>query len=100
MSEIIDNTYKLLDILDKSSLIKNLTKYKTRLLNNNEILNKIKDTKKEKNTDKLILKRKELYSNNDYKMYMKYYNELSLIVLKINKKYSEYINLKEHSCGI
>ncbi len=98
MSEIINNTYKLLDILDKSSLIKNLTKYKTRLLNNNEILNKIKDTKKEKNTDKLILKRKELYSNNDYKMYMKYYNELSLIILKINHKYHIYTNTKEHNC--
>lgn len=98
MSEVIEKTYKLLDTLDNSSLIKNLTKYKNRLLNNNEVLLKIKNTKKEKDNNKLISLRKELYNNNDYKMYMKYYQELSFIVLKINKKYAEYTNTFEHSC--
>lgn len=98
MSEVIEQTYKLLDTLDNSSLIKNLTKYKNRLLNNNEILLKIKNTQKEKDNNKLISLRKELYNNNDYKMYMKYYQELSFIVLKINKKYAEYTNTLEHSC--
>lgn len=98
MSEVIEKTYKLLDTLDNSSLIKNLTKYKNRLLNNNEVLLKIKNTQKEKDNNKLISLRKELYNNNDYKMYMKYYQELSFIVLKINKKYAEYTNTLEHSC--
>lgn len=98
MNKIIEQTYKLLDTLDNSSLIKNLTKYKNRLLNNNEILLKIKNTQKEKDNNKLISLRKELYNNNDYKMYMKYYQELSFIVLKINKKYAEYTNTLEHSC--
>ena len=98
MSEVIEKTYKLLDTLDNSSLIKNLTKYKNRLLNNNEVLLKIKNTQKEKDNNKLISLRKELYNNNDYKMYMKYYQDLSFIVLKINKKYAEYTNTLEHSC--
>ena len=98
MSEVIEKTYKLLDTLDNSSLIKNLTKYKNRLLNNNEVLLKIKNTQKEKDNNKLISLRKELYNNNDYKMYMKYYQKLSFIVLKINKKYAEYTNTLEHSC--
>ena len=98
MSEIIDKTYKLLDTLDNSSLIKNLTKYKNRLLNNNKVLKQIEDIKKEKDTNKLILLRKELYKNNDYKMYMKYYQKLSFIILKINKKYAEYTSTKEHNC--
>ena len=98
MSEIIEKTYKLLDALDNSSLIKNLTKYKNRLLKNNQILNQIQEIKKEKDYNRLIILRKELYKNNDYKMYMKYYQELSFIVLKINKKYAEYTSTKEHNC--
>ncbi len=48
--------------------------------------------------EKIILGRKEIYENNDYKMYMKYYNELSFIILKINKKYAEYTNTSKHNC--
>ena len=98
MSEVIEKTYKLLDTLENSSLIKNLTKCKNRLLKNKEILSKIKEIRKETDNQKLISLRKELYNNNDYKMYMKYYGELSFIILKINKKYAEYTNTKEHSC--
>ncbi len=90
MSVIVDKTYELLDTLDSSSLIKNLTKYKNKVLNNKELLKEIQETKKETDKDKIIVKRVSLYHNNDYKMYMKYYNELSLIILKINKKYKEY----------
>ena len=97
MSDIIDKTYKLIDALESSSLIKNLTKYKNKLLKDKEILQKIKKTKEETNPDKLISLRKELYQNNDYKMYMKYYQELYFIVLKINKKYAEYTATKEHN---
>ena len=100
MSIIIDKTYQLLDTLDNSDLIKNLTKYKNRLLSNKELLKAINDWKSEKDASRLIVGRKNIYENNDYKMYMKYYGELSFIVLKINKKYSEYTNTKEHNHGI
>ena len=98
MSDIIAKTYLLLDTLDNSELIKKLTKYKNNLLSNPQILSQIANIKKETNKESIISKRKELYQNNDYKMYMKYYNELYFIILKINKKYSEYTNTMECTC--
>ena len=96
MSDIVEATYRFLDTLDNSELIKQLTKYKNNLLNNKDILKEIANIKKETNNEIKINKRKELFQNNDYKMYLKYYNELSLIILKINKKYKEYTSTKEH----
>jgi len=98
MSEIITATYIFLDTLDNSKLIKDLTKHKQNLLKNKEILNQISNIKKENNNEILIQKKKALYQNNDYKMYMKFYNELSFIILKINKQYAKYTNTKEHHC--
>ena len=99
MSEIIQATYDFLDTLSESDLIKNLTKYKNKLLNNKELLIKIDELKKETENDIIIAKRKEIFGNTDYNNYMKYYNELSLIIMKINRKYKEYTNTKEHNCG-
>lgn len=99
MTNIIEATYNFLDKLDNSELIKNLTKYKKNLLNNNEILQEIADIKKETNNEILISKRQQLFKNEDYKMYMKYYNELSLIILNINKKYKEYTSTRQHHCS-
>ena len=99
MTEIIEKTYALLDTLDNSDLIKDLTKYKNKLMHNNAILTKIDNLKKETDNNKIISLRKELFSNNDYKMYQQSYNELSLIIMKINKKYKEYTNTKEHNCN-
>ena len=95
MSDIIDKTYAFLDTLDNSSLIKNLTKYKNRLLKNKKLLELIESVREETNLDDLISKRKLLYQNSDYKNYMKYYNELSLIILKINEKYLAYTNTRK-----
>ena len=99
MSDIVEATYNFLDTLDNSELIKNLNKYKNELLNNKPILKEIANIKKETNNETIISRRKELFANNDYKMYMKYYNELSLIILKINKKYQEYTSTKKHNCS-
>ena len=99
MTEIIAKTYAFLDALDNSILIKNLTKYKKKLLKNKTILDEISNLKKETDNKIIIEKRKKLYQNNDYKMYIKYYNELLLIVMKINKKYHEYTNTREHNCS-
>ncbi len=99
MTEIIEKTYALLDTLDNTDLIKDLTKYKNKLMHNNAILTKIDNLKKETDNNKIISLRKELFSNNDYKMYQQNYNELSLIIMKINKKYKEYTNTKEHNCN-
>ena len=76
----------------------NITKYKSKLLNNKNILDKINKVKLEKDDNKLIIGRKEIYDNDDYKMYMKYYNELSLLIMKINNKYKEFTNTSKHNC--
>ncbi|MBQ2872438.1 MAG: YlbF family regulator [Bacilli bacterium] len=99
MSEIIEKTYKLLDTLDKSDLVKNLTYYKSKLLSNNEVLSLVKRINKETNNEEKVKLKKDLYNINDYKHYMESYNELYYIVLKINKKYSEYTNTKEGACN-
>ncbi len=99
MSEITTATYNFLDALDNSDIIKELTKYKDRLLKNKNLLEAIKITKKETNSDILITKRKIIYEDNDYRMYMKYYNELSLIILKINKQYKKYTSTRIHNCN-
>ena len=98
MSDIVEATYNFLDTLDNSELIKNLTKYKNKLLNNKAILKEIANIKKETNNETIISRRKELFANNDYKMYMKYYNELSLFVLRINRQYKKYTNTMTHEC--
>ena len=95
MSDVIMATYKFLDDLDKTDLIKNLTESKNKLLTNKDILSKIDNLKKEHDNTKIINLRKEIYNNKDYSEYIKNYNELSFIILKINKKYSEYTNTKE-----
>ena len=98
MSDIINATYNFLDSLDNSDIIKNITIYKNKLLTNKDLLSRINKIKNEKDDNKLIIGRKEIYENNDYKMYMKYYNELSLLVMKINNKYKEYTNTSKHNC--
>lgn len=99
MSEIIEKTYKLLDTLDKSDLIKNLTYYKEKLVSNKEVLSLVQKINKENNNETKISLKKKLYDIDDYKNYIKYYNELYYIVLRINKKYSEYTNTKEGNCN-
>ena len=99
MSEIIEKTYKLLDTLDNSEVIKKLTYYKEKLSQDEEVISLVKRINNEKDNLKKITLRKELYNNKSYKNYMDAYNELNLIVLKINKKFSEYTNTKEGTCN-
>ena len=98
MSDIVEATYVFLDSLDNSEIIKNITKYKNKLLKNKDLLFKINIVKNETDNNKKIIGRKEIYDNDDYKTYMKYYNELLLIVMSINKKYKEYTNTYSHNC--
>ena len=99
MSEIIEKTYKLLDALDNSEVIKKLTQYKEKIQQDEEGLSLVKKINNEHNPETKIALRKKLYSNSDYQKYMESYNELNLIVMKINKKLMEYTNTKEGKCN-
>ena len=70
MSEIIEKTYKLLDILDNSEVIKKLTYYKQKIEQDEEVLSLVKKINNELDYNKKIELRKQLYNNNDYKNYM------------------------------
>ena len=92
MNNIIEKTYLLIDELDKSDIIKNITLYKEKILNNKdikELLDKSKST-----SDEYILYdiKNKLYKYNDYKEYIHYYNELNYIVMDINSRFKKLIN--------
>lgn len=93
MNNIIEKTYSLIDAIDNSDIIKNITQYKEKILNNKEIqllLDKANNT-----TDDYILYdiKKKLYKYNDYKKYMHYYNELNYIIIDINSRFKKIINI-------
>lgn len=94
MSEIIEATYKLLDDLENSEVIKKLTYYKQEALKNPEVLNLVKNIKEEKSQEEKVKLKKQLYEHDDYKNYMDAYNTLFYIVLKINRQYKKYTNTK------
>ena len=92
MHEIIRATYELIDYLDESELIKELTKYKNIVKNNKDLcslIRKGKDT-----SDKYLIMdiKNRLYKNDDYKNYIKYYNELFYIVMNINRRYNKLLS--------
>lgn len=91
MNEVIEKTYELLDYLDNSKNVKDLTTAKNKLLNNQDILKKIKKYQKEKN----ITLKKEIFNNPDYANYMQCYNELFYLVMDINKKIKNITGKKE-----
>lgn len=91
MGAIVEQTQFFLNELKKSELIKNLHKYRDLSLKNNEVLSLVDSYNLEKDNNKKINIKRKLYNIDEYKNYMKYYNDLSLIIFKINRKYQEYI---------
>ena len=77
-------TYELIDVLDKSDIVKNITKYKERIMNNNEIRELVRQGNNEK--DEYVVRdiRQKLYTYDDYRGYMDNYNKLMDIVREIN----------------
>ena len=66
MNNIIKKTYDLIDILDNSSLIKELSYYKDKVINDKYILDLINKYNNSNNNEEKITIIKELY-NNGYK---------------------------------
>ena len=94
MNEIMEKTYDLIDELDASDIIKNITFYKTKIMNNDDIRDLIN---KGNNTldDYVIMDlKKRLYKYDEYKNYMDNYNKLMYIVMDINNRLNKIINDK------
>lgn len=97
MNEIMDATYEFIDYLDNSDIVKNLVYYKDKVKSNKELcslLDKGKNT-----TDKYLIMdiKNKLYKNSDYQNYTKYYNDLFLIIMSINRRYKKLLNTSK--CG-
>ena len=89
MDNIIDKTKKLIDSFESSELISKLDYYKRIVIGNKELLDLIKRyNNSTDNYEKLSLKEK-IYKYDEYREYMKYYNELFYYIMgKIkNRKY-------------
>ena len=96
--DIINKTYELIDVLDSSSLIKDLTYYKNKILENKKLYELIDRGNKEEDKYVLMSIKKELYEYLEYREYMRLYNELSFIVMDINSRFKALFN--ERKCGI
>ena len=95
MNNIIKKTYVLIDVLDNSSLIKELSYYKDKVLNDKYILNLINKYNNSNNNEEKITIKKELYNNINYKKYVDNYNKLNYIIMDINNRIKKITNTKE-----
>ncbi len=89
MNDIMNKTFELLDVLDNSDIIKNLTIYKNNIISNKDIQELI--SKGNNTSDKYLLMniKRQLYKYDDYVQYMKYYNELMYVVMDINSRFKK-----------
>lgn len=94
MDDVIDKTKKLITILEESDLIKNLEHYKSKVIVNKKVIELINEYNNSTDDYEKISLKQEIYKNEDYTLYMKYYNELFYYILKINKKFREYTDVR------
>ena len=89
MNDIMNKTFELLDVLDNSDIIKNLSIYKNNIISNKDIQELI--SKGNNTSDKYLLMdiKRQLYKYDDYVQYMKYYNELMYVVMDINSRFKK-----------
>ena len=83
MDNIIEKTKNLINVLEEQREVLNKG-----LL---ELIGKYNNSNN--HYEKISLK-KEIYKDDNYKEYMKYYNELFFYILKINRKFMKYISNK------
>ena len=95
MNNIIIKTYELIDTLDNSLLIKELSYYKDKVINDKYILDLINKYNNSINDEEKISIKKELYNNINYKKYMDNYNKLNYIIMDINNRIKKITNTKE-----
>ena len=89
MNEIMEKTFELIDVLEESSIIKDITYYKDRIMKNDD-LRKLID-KGNSCDDKYMFMdiKMKVYKDKDYEGYMKAYNELMYMVMDIINRYKK-----------
>ena len=94
MNNIIDKTKKLIDSFENSNLIRKLDYYKEIVINNSELLELINKYNTSKDDYEKISLKEKIYKYDEYREYMKYYNELFYYIMGINKRFKEYTNVR------
>ena len=89
MNDIMNKTFELLDVLDGSDIIKNLTLYKNKILDNKDIQELVNEGNNIDDKYMLMDIKRKLYKYPEYVQYMKYYNELMYIVMDINSRFKK-----------
>lgn len=94
MNEIMEKTYLLIDELDNSDIIHNITEYKNKIMHNKEIKELV--NKGNNTNDEYVIReiKKKLYQYDDYKNYIENYNKLMYIVMDINRRFNKLVNSK------
>lgn len=94
MNKIMECTYELIDELDKSDVIRDITMYKDKIMNNKELRDLI--DRGNSCEDEYIIRdiKKKLYEYDDYKGYMECYNKLMYMVMDINNRFNELVSVK------
>ena len=94
MDNVIEKTKELINAFENSDLIKNLDYNKQKVLDNKTLLELImKYHKIDDDYEKISLKLK-INSYEEYKEYMKYYNELFYYVMNINNRFKKYTDVR------
>ena len=89
MNDIMNKAFELLDVLDGSDIIKNLTLYKNKILDNKDIQELVNEGNNIDDKYMLMDIKRKLYKYPEYVQYMKYYNELMYIVMDINSRFKK-----------
>ena len=84
MHKIMEKTFELIDVIDDSEMMKELEEYKSQVLENKEIQELLKVGNNTSIEYEQLEIKKKLYEYNEYRGYMKYYDELMCLVMKIN----------------
>ncbi len=77
----------LINVIDADSRIREITKLKAKLTNNNQIVSEIdKINEFDIYSEQFKNSKKELYNNSDYVKYQKLENEIHFLILDINSR--------------
>ena len=89
MNKIMQKTYELIDVLEDSELMRDISIYKERIEENSDLRELIKRGNSTNDEYILLDIKRRLYKNSDYKGYMDKYNELMYLVMDINYRFNK-----------
>mgnify|MGYP004701883801 FL=1 len=90
MHKIMEKTFELIDVIDDSEMMKELEEYKSQVLENKEIQELLKVGNSTSIEYEQLEIKKKLYEYPEYRGYMKYYDELMFLVMKINQEFKKF----------